>query len=408
MAARVREAVRAESARDGAKRSNQPPMQAPKIPSSIPRSTFGILFAVLFFTVIYVVKIGDRMPDFEVYRTAAGRALAAEPLYRQSDGHWQFKYLPAFAIAAAPVALVPDWASRALWYVASIGLLVVLLRTSVAILPEPRYSRRYLITAAVILLGKFYAHELELGQVNILMATLAAGAALSLARGRESLAGALVAGAIVVKPYAVMLVPYLAARLRAASVATVCGVMGLALAVPVAVYGIDGNTRLLGEWWATVSGSTAPNLKDWNNVSALSVFTRALGPGATTTMLTVATIAVLLATAAVVFLLRSRVPSPEGLEVALLLTMMPIISPQGWDYVFLISTPAVMYLVNYRDDLPRALRPLVIAALLVVAFSIFDLVGRRAYSKVMSWSVIPACYMIEIAGLAALRARRVA
>jgi hypothetical protein len=218
----------------------------------------------------------------------------------------------------------------------------------------------------------------------------------------------LVACAIVVKPYAVLLVPYLAARLRLVSVATVVAVMGVALAMPAAVYGIDGNMRLLGEWWATVSGSTAPNLKDWNNVSALSVFTRALGPGGATPLLTVATVAVLLATAAAVFLLRRGVSKPEGLEIGLLLTMMPIISPQGWDYVFLISTPAVMYLVNYRAELPRVLRVLVVAALLVVGFSIFDVIGRRAYSTVMRWSIIPICYVVQIAGLAALRVRRVA
>src|SRR4029077_2795482 len=84
------------------------------------------------------------------------------------------------------------------------------------------------------------------------------------------------------------------------------------------------------------------------------------------------------------------------------------ISPQGWDYVFLISTPAVMYLVNYRAELPRLLRAFVRAALLGRGFSIWDVIGRRAYSMLMRASVIPACYVIEIAGLAALRIRRVA
>ena len=46
------------------------------------------------------------MVDFEVYRTAAARALDAEPLYRADDGHYQFKYLPAFALAMAPFAWI--------------------------------------------------------------------------------------------------------------------------------------------------------------------------------------------------------------------------------------------------------------------------------------------------------------
>jgi hypothetical protein len=75
---------------------------------------------------------------------------------------------------------------------------------------------------------------------------------------------------------------------------------------------------------------------------------------------------------------------------------MPIISPEGWDYVFLISTPAVMYLVNYADELPRSTRLGVTIALLVIAFSLFDLMGRRAYTAFMCWSMITACYVIVI------------
>ena len=50
----------------------------------------------------------------------------------------------------------------------------------------------------------------------------------------------------------------------------------------------------------------------------------------------------------------------------------------------------------------------VAAALLIVAFTIFDVVGRRAYLALMSLSIIPICYVIEIAGLTMLRAKRVA
>jgi hypothetical protein len=110
----------------------------------------------------------------------------------------------------------------------------------------------------------------------------------------------------------------------------------------------------------------------------------------------------------VVFVSRARVASPEPLEAALLLTMMPIVSPQGWDYVFLLATPATMLLVNYRTTLPPAMRALVTVALIVIAFSIYDLMGRAAYQQFMRLSLITACYLVVIAGLAALRWRKVA
>ena len=106
--------------------------------------------------------------------------------------------------------------------------------------------------------------------------------------------------------------------------------------------------------------------------------------------------------------MRARVSVPEPLEVGLLLTLMPLVSPQGWDYVFLLSTLAVMSLVNYSDQLPRYIQAPVIAALFIVAFSIFDLIGQSAYQHFMRLSMITICYLVIIGGLVALRARRVA
>ena len=83
-------------------------------------------------------RLPGEMRDFEVYWTAAARALDAQPLYRAADGHFQFKYLPAFAVMAAPVALLPLPAARAAWFVASVVLLVALVWLSLRALPERR------------------------------------------------------------------------------------------------------------------------------------------------------------------------------------------------------------------------------------------------------------------------------
>src|SRR5918993_2596110 len=169
--------------------------------------------------VLYIFKIAGRMPDYDVYVRAAERALEAAPLYRPDDGHWQFKYLPAFAVVMLPLALVPDPVARPCWFAASILMLVVLLRKSVSVLPERLHSRAYLIGITFVLLGKFYAHEIELGQVNIGMAALVVLALGQMRAGREFAAGLLIAAAIVLKPYSVLLIPWLVARRRLGSVA---------------------------------------------------------------------------------------------------------------------------------------------------------------------------------------------
>src|SRR4051812_21923586 len=139
------------------------------------------------------------MPDFEVYWTAGSRALAAEPLYREADGHFQFKYLPAFALLAAPLAKLPLAAAKGAWFAVSSILMVVLLGLSLRALPTVNRPPALLLVLTFLAMAKFYAHELVLGQVNLLFAALAALALVWMRAGRDAAAGALLALAVVVK-----------------------------------------------------------------------------------------------------------------------------------------------------------------------------------------------------------------
>jgi hypothetical protein len=112
--------------------------------------------------------------------------------------------------------------------------------------------------------------------------------------------------------------------------------------------------------------------------------------------------------AGAVFLYRRGVRFPEGVEGSVLLTLMPLLSPQGWDYVFLIATPAIIFLANYLDLLPRPLRVLTIVAVATIAFSLFDIMGRAAYNVFMQLSIISLCFFVVVAALATLRLRKIA
>jgi Glycosyltransferase family 87 len=357
---------------------------------------------------LFTTRVSRKMPDFEVYWTAGARAIASQPLYRTEDGHFQFKYLPAFAVAAAPLALVPMNAAKALWFGVSAVLMLVLLGLSARALPEPRRPIVVLLVLTFLAMAKFYAHELVLGQVNLLFAVVVVLAVVEMRRGREWAAGLLIALAIVVKPYAVLFVPWLALRPRHTAFAAMTVGLVAALLLPAAMYGWTGNLRLLNQWWHTVSSSTAPNLTNQDNVSLAAMFTKWLGPqpGASTLALVLGLL--LLVLTAVVVAGRRGVRDPDPLEASLLLMLIPLLSPQGWDYVFLISTPAVMLLINELPSLPRNLRIATIAAIAVVALSIYDLMGREAYAAFMAVSAITICFLIEVAALITLRFRRVA
>jgi hypothetical protein len=138
------------------------------------------------------------------------------------------------------------------------------------------------------------------------------------------------------------------------------------------------------------------------------MFTRWLGPDSPAGRVAAVASVVLLVVAAVVVAARGALRSPDTLDASFLLLLIPLLSPQGWDYVFLIGTPAVMLLINYLAALPSGLRYATMLAIAGVALSIFDLMGREAYARFMQLSVITLLMIVQIAALAALRFRRIA
>ena len=357
---------------------------------------------------LFAYKIAAKMPDFEVYWRAGGRAAAAEPLYREEDEHFRLKYLPAFAVLAIPAAMLPLPGAKAIWFGISVALIPVLLALSIGLLPTRHRPAWTLALITFVLMAKFYGHELVLGQVNVLFAVIVIAGVQLVASGRPVAAGLLFALAMIIKPYAVLFLPWLAAGRAMRALALAAAGLLTALVLPMPLYGWQGTVALHRDWWRTVTESTAPNLLNADNVSLAAMYAKWMGSAGVATALAAGTSAALLAIAAATLFRRRGLGRPEGLEAALLLTLIPLLSPQGWDYVFLIATPAIVFFVNYNRDLPAGLRVGAWFALVLVAFTLYDVVGKRAYSYFMAWSVVSVCYLVLFATVVVLRWRKIA
>jgi hypothetical protein len=367
-----------------------------------------VLLAAVSLVALFTTKVSRKMPDFEVYRRAGARATAAEPLYRAEDGHYQFKYLPPSALIAAPFAMIPLTAAKMLWFALSAICMVLLLWLSAVTLPQPRRPIALLVVITFLAMAKFYAHELVLGQVNLLFAVVVMIALLQLRAGREALGGILLAFAVVVKPYAALFAPWLALRPNRTAFAAMIAALVMVLLAPAALYGWSQNLHLIVDWFRTVTASTPPNLTNQDNVSFAAFFAKWLGPESGAATLAVLASAVLLGLIALVVAARRGMPAPDPLEVALLMLAIPLLSPQGWDYVFLIGTPAVMLIVDKLTDLPKELRVVSVVAMAVAALSLYDVMGREAYAIFMASSAITICFVVQAVALVALRFRRAA
>jgi hypothetical protein len=294
------------------------------------------------------------------------------------------------------------------WFTLSAAALVILLPLSVTLLPHRRQPVWLLVAALIVGLGKYYAEDLVLGQINTLVALVAVLAILALNRGREALAGVLIAIAIVLKPYALILAPWLTARRRwSSTLALACGLL-VAAAVPVSIYGLGGTLDLYRGWWQTVTSTTDGTLLHSDNVSLASLWAKRLGIGSAAATLAAVSSAAILIAAAVAFLYRRNIERPEGLEAGLLLAITPLISPQGWDYVLVLATIALLYVVNDFDRLSRALQAITIGAVAATGLTLYDLLGRRVIYALLDFSVITIGVLALLTTLVTLRMRKLA
>jgi len=378
-----------------------------RVPERLRPFVWPVTIAVLA-VAVFTTRISDEMVDFGIYRTAAARALHAEPLYQSGDGPGRFTSLPAFAIGMTPLAVLGEEAAKVIWFSLSVGLLVALVRWSVSALPARQLSPTPLTWLTVMFMGKFYAHELMLGQANILLGALLVGALLAAQIDKPVAAGVLIGLGAFVKPYAIILAPWLAVGSGVAGTLAAAAVLVAGLLLPAAFYGWTGNLELLSAWYGAVSGPTAPNLLGADNISFAAMWAKWLGPGQAASVLAATTGTAAIGLAIFVWMRRHTVEEPDYLEFALLMMLIPLLSPQGWDYVLLLATPAVVCLVDRWRLLTLSRRIFLGAALALMGLTLFDVMGRELYARFMAMSIVTVAASALLLMLARLRWRQLA
>jgi alpha-1,2-mannosyltransferase len=354
------------------------------------------VFVVLAFALLFVFVVSKEMRDFEVNYRAGERLRAGVSLYQTSDGHYMFKYFPSSALLYAPFSLLPLGAAKALWYAltaaSTFGLFLLSKRLVFGGAPAPWP----LLAVAPLVLAKFLAVEIKLGQINVLVSLVLVGTLLVRSEGR---AGTLWGLATAMKPYGLIFLPYYLILGRWAALGAGLAVLAGALLLPAVFYGFEGNVELHREWYGTLSASTPRELASADNVSLAAFVAKWSLP------VWAALASVLGLAALMLLILRSRraIPRPEVLEVATLLALIPIVSPLGWDYQFVTAALALTLLARRWADFPTTLRVLLALDLAVIGLSLYDLMGRASYRSFMEWSILTPCFVLIVLFLLYLR-----
>jgi hypothetical protein len=369
------------------------------------------LAALLAVSAAFAFKGRKSMVDFAVNYQAGDRIRHGETLYRLQDEHYQFKYSPSCALAYLPLSLLPFPAAKAVWFglvaAASAAMFFLSRRIVASLRPERAGAATGL---AGLVLARFMLREAGLGQVNALLTAGLLGLTLLLIRDdadrnarKATAAGLLWGAALALKPYAAIFLPYLILKKKWRSLGAGLSVLAFSLILPSVFYGFSGNLAVHREWIAGLSESTPRLLTSQDNVSLLASLMKWTGDFSFSR--SAYALVVLALAAAVFFFVRRgrRLRSPLPAESGLLLLLIPLISPLGWDYTFLSAILAASIVVAFFDDFPSAGRIFLAGNFAVIGLSFYDLMGPKAYAAFMSGSVLTVPFLVLAGALFFLR-----
>jgi hypothetical protein len=378
------------------------------------RTYLFILIALILLISIFLLKVQEHMRDFEVNYTAGKRMRAGENLYQKKDGHYMFKYLPSSALFYIPLSFLRLNVAKAIWYILVVFSIFSLVYISYRILPPRTGKPYYLLVFTPLILVRYFLREIQLGQINAVVGMvllfmvwfLISEKDKKLSRS-EIWAGVLWGLALSLKPHSLIFLPYFLIKKKWKALMSGLGFLSLALFITSLFYGFQGYTAVLKEWIATLSRSTPGLFTSQDNISFVALFMKWTGERNLALVLAGAAV-ILLAFLMLAVVLRGRgLDRAPVLECSVLLILIPLVSPLGWDYTLLVSALGVMILIQNFFEFSKVWRAVLVVNFFIIAFSLFDILGRELYAQFMSWSVITLNFAILIGYLSYLRIRKI-
>jgi hypothetical protein len=358
-------------------------------------------------TLVFQAKIAGKMPDFEVYYRAGTRFLARQELYLESDGHFQFKYPPVAATLFAPLGRLSLRHAKLAWFFLSSSALLASLWLCAGLVGVARPARGLVLGLTLLVEAKFYGHELTLGQVNALLLLLLVLALRALVADRPIRAGILLGLTTAIKPYGLIFIPYLVLKRRFRSAMAAVVSIALLAVAPTVLYGWRGSLGLLESWRGSLARSTPSLLTSNDNVSLAGFWAKHLGAESPWLAPAVGLTALVMLSVFAATTWRSDASRTALLiDVSVLMISMPLLSPLGWDYVFLWSTPGVMILIAAWWTAGPLQRIAVATGLALVGATVYDVLGRTLYRHFMALSILTPVFLLII-GLLLVERRRV-
>ncbi len=377
------------------------------------KTTLGVILISAVFLSLFLLRVKNDMIDFEVNYEAGKRLRLAETPYRFEDGHYMFKYLPSSAFLYLPLSYLPLDLAKGIWYFLTIFCSLALIQISFSLVPSTTEKSKGLMVLPPLILIKYFLREIDLGQINTLVTMILLIMIWYLDRQKkdtshkeEIYSGLLWGVAIALKPYALIFLPYFLLKGKWRTMLSGACMLSVALLIPSLYYGIQGNFIVLGEWISTLSQSTPTLLTTWDNISLIALFNKWTGDPALSLVLALVFLALLAFLVLILMLLGRRQERASVLECSVLLFLIPLASPLGWDYNLLMSILGIMIIVHNFSHYAKIWRIVLVCDFLIIFFSVYDIIGKELYSTFMSLSITTLNFLLLIGYLAFLRVKK--
>ncbi|MFC2166538.1 glycosyltransferase family 87 protein [Acidobacteriota bacterium] len=374
-----------------------------------------IFFVVSICLFLFIFRISNDMVDFEVNLRAAQRLQMGETLYRLADEHYQFKYMPVSSFLYLPLTYLPIDLAKAIWFflIVSSSLCLVILSNKLVLPKQHAFSLlRFL---PLFVLAKYFLREIQLGQINSIVTLILIIMVWMLIqdrdRGRistEILAGLSWGLAVALKPYALIFFPYIVIKKKWRSLAYASSFLFVAFFAPSFYFGIKGNMIVHKEWISTFFKSTPTFLTTQDNVSIIAFFSKWIGNQNLALIFTGLTILGFALLILYLILKGKNLERTPVLECSVLLICIPLVSPLGWDYNFMMSLLGLTIVLRYFQNYTFFWKIVLIINICIISLSLYDLLGRETYSLFMSWSVLTLNFIFLIGYLSFLRIKKFA
>ncbi len=176
------------------------------------------------------------------------------------------------------------------------------------------------------------------------------------------------------------------------------GTLVVGFILPVFFYGFKQYTLVLKEWQRTLSLSTSSLLDYYDNGSLYSFFLKNFPADRGNWAWILSICMAFLIGFFLLWMMKSGknkgVMKPEVLESSFLFILIPLFSPLAWQYNYLYSILAVVFLMNLIQKFPPVMKYVLIANFVCVGASLREVLGKGGFHFYTQHSLVVISFLI--------------